>query len=82
MSGILCFAREFLECTLGFREQSVVFLLLVRPERDTMNVFRLCGKLEIHKLHVLLSAKAKVVHQRLENGLGAGIGIGDGSAYD
>lgn len=69
-------------CVRGDLQQCVVFLLLVRPKGNAVNVLRLGGKLEVNKRHVLLAAKAKVKHQRLQQRLSASLAASQGPRND
>jgi hypothetical protein len=50
-------------------QQCIVFLLLVRPEGDPVDVLRFGRQLEVNKLHILLSTETDVNHERLQKSL-------------
>lgn len=54
-------------------QQSIVFVLLVLTEGNAMDELLLFGKLEVDELHVLLSSKTEILHERLEQRFGLAI---------
>lgn len=56
---------------VNFLQQGFVFLLLMRKKGNLVDVFRLWWQFEVDKLHVLLAAQAEILHERLQDGLGA-----------
>lgn len=63
-------------------QQSFVFLLLVRPEGDAVYVFRLSRELKIDEFEVFLAPQTKILHERLQEGLGTGVTTGQRPSND